>query len=300
MKKILLLINPHARSGSGAYQEVCDTLEAAGHKVIDIPEHQKNDFKQLIYANKEKVDLIIVGGGDGSINHILPALVDCQLPLLVYPLGTANILARSFNLKADVKELLSLVEEGIEVKVDLGMVNGIYFINVCGLGVSTEINRTVSKTLKKMTGPFSFWLTGIKLLRNLRPYKMKLYIDEKEPIVTRTWQITICNGRNYGAWMTIEPNASYDDGILHCLSTEVTKTWEGLKLLPSYLKGTYKEHHEVSLLSAKKLRIETKYPMQIDVDGDVKTNTPASFEVKPKILKIVVPRRALANSSPIS
>ena len=301
MKNILLLVNPHARSGAGAYQSISEALKKAGHRVVKLSEEERaGNSQDLIQKYYENVDLVIIGGGDGSINHVLNALVKTKVPLLIYPLGTANLLARSFNIKPDVEELLENIKTGVEVKIDLGSVNDIYFINVCGLGISTEVNSKVSKTLKKLTGPLSFWITGLLLLRKLKPFRMKLCIDDQIPKEIRTWQLTVCNGRKYGAWMTIEPNASYDDGVLHCLSTEVTKTWQAFKLLPSYIKGSYKEDHEVNLLTAHKIEVSSKRPLKIDVDGDVQTKTPAVFEVHREAMKLIVPKEALSDSSPVN
>lgn len=300
MKKILLLVNPNARSGPGAFKELEDAITAAGHSIVPLnPQDNKKNFRSLIFAFEKEVDMVIIGGGDGSINYTLPALIQTKLPLLVYPLGTANLLARSFNLKATIDELLTLIDEGVTVPIDIGKVNGIPFINVCGLGISTEVNRKVTKRLKKLTGPFSFWIMGLRLIRSLKPYKIKITVEDQSPLVIRAWQITICNGRKYGAWMTIEPDASYNDQLLHCLSTEVSNFWQGLKLLPSYIKGSYKKHHEVNLLKGRKIVIESKKNLQIDVDGDVQTQTPATFEVLPGALRLVIPRECLHDESPI-
>ncbi len=299
MKRVLLLVNARARSGSDKYEEIKTALEAAGHRVLDPPElEDAPDFRDVIRKHNDEADLVIVGGGDGTINCVLPALVETKLPLVVFPLGTANLLARSFNIKAGIADLLELLDSGEEVPIDLGMVNGIYFINVCGLGISTEVNRRVSSRLKKLTGPFSFWITGLKLRKLLHPFRIKLTTDDGTSIVTRTWQITICNGRKYAAWMTIEPDANYDDGTLRCLSTEVKKWWQGIKLLPYYFRGNYRDGLDVNFLTGKKIRLETPKPLRIDVDGDVQTTTPATFEIKPKAIKLILPK-TLGDSLPI-
>lgn len=97
--------------------------------------------------------------------------------------------------------------------------------------------------------------------------------------------------------MTIQPDASYDDGQLRLLSTEISKWWEGLKLLPSYMKGNYKDDMDVNFKAGRKIRIETKKPLSIDVDGDVQTSTPALFEVKTKAMKIILPKVKLTDPS---
>jgi len=301
VKRILLLINPRARSGSDKYLELKAAIENNGHQVIELSHNEQNgNFKDLVLKYKSQTDIVIIGGGDGTINFVLPSLVEAKLPLILFPMGTANLLARSFDIKTDINQLLSAINDGKKIAIDLGIVNGIYFINVCGLGISTEVNKQVTPRLKKLTGPFSFWLTGLKLSNRFKPFKMKLTVDGKEPITTKTWQITICNGKKYAAWMTIEEDASYDDGTLRCLSTEIQKWYQGFRLLPYYMKGSYHEDLEVNFLSGKEITIETKKPLLIDVDGDVQTRTPATFKVKSRALKLILPPDSLSESTPIS
>lgn len=264
-------------------------MEKEGFAVIDLSEKDREgNFCDLIKRYQSEADVVVVGGGDGTINHTLPALVETKLPLVVFPMGTANLLARSLNINPGLDSLMATLKSGREKVIDLGMVNGIYFINVCGLGISTEVNQQVSPTLKKLTGPFSFWLTGLKISNTLKPFKMKLTVDDQKPVERKTWQITICNGKKYAAWMTIEPQASYDDHLLRCLSTEIKQWWQGFRLLPCYIKGKYHDDLDVNFLRGKKILIETKKPLSIDVDGDVQTKTPATFEVKEAALKLLV------------
>ena len=89
--------------------------------------------------------------------------------------------------------------------------------------------------------------------------------------------------------MTIKHNATLDDGKLHLLSTEVKKWWNGLLLIKSFMTGHYKKDQEVTILSARELRIETRRKFSIDVDGDIKTTTPAIFRVLPKALRLIIP-----------
>lgn len=290
MKKILLLINPHSRTGEGNFSTLREILEAHGHSLHLLTKSElKLDFNDLIRKYAPAVDLVVIGGGDGSVNFLLPALTETKVPFIVYPLGTANLLAKSFQIAGTPEALIELIDHGPTVSIDLGRVNDKLFINVCGLGISTEVNKKLPKTLKKVTGKFSFWLMGLRLRKTLRPFKISLSADDRLPVFTKTWQITVCNGRTYGNWMTIHPDASYDDGTLYCLSTEVKRWWQGIKLLPSYLKGDYRQLHEVTFLKGKRIRIDSRKPLNIDVDGDVKTCTPAIFEVVPNAVRMVIP-----------
>lgn len=231
----------------------------------------------------------MIGGGDGSVNKSLPALVKTQLPLLVFPLGTANNLARSFSLPNTVPESLELLDKGEVIFVDLGVVNDIYFVNVAGMGLSTEINHQVPKWFKRYFGVFAFIFTAFQLARKARPFTATITTDEKT-VQSRSWQISVCNGKYYGSGLKIKDTATMTDEKLHCLSTEVVKWWHGLKLIPAFMKGKYSREDDVTLLSGKSILIETKRPHKVDVDGDIKTSTPAKFSVVPKKLRLIVPR----------
>lgn len=291
MATILVLINPKSRSGEKAEQEISEMLMSLGHKVIR-PDHDKSrdDPNQLIRSHKDNLDYVLVGGGDGSVNYVLPALVETKIPLLLLPLGTANNLARSFNLPFETKTICELIENGVVQEIDLGKVNGIFFVNVAGLGLSTEVNKNVSSRLKKYLGSVAFVLTALKMSFKMNPFRAWIETNKLDEFLSHSWQISVCNGKFYGSGLTVKPSASLDDGKLHLLSTEVKSLWSGFKLIPSLFSGKFRDDHEVTLVSAEKIHIKTKRTFQIDVDGDLKTKTPAEFEVIRNALKIVVPQ----------
>lgn len=290
--RVLLLINPNSRSGAKLKSEVIEELNAIGLQVLNQDnEEDETDPNKIILKYRNEAHAVIVGGGDGSVNLVLPSLRETKLPLLVIPCGTANNLARHFSLPEDIKRSLKLLKEGKVVDIDLGEVNDILFVNVAGLGLSTEVNLRVSKKLKKHLGVLAFILTAIQLATKMNPFRAVITTDKKIALPTKSWQISVCNGKHYGAGMTIKHNATLNDGKLHCLSTEVKKWWNGFLLIKAFMTGRYKKDQDVTLLSAKELKIETRRKFSIDVDGDIKTTTPAIFRVIPKALRIIIPEQ---------
>ena len=292
MKKVLLLINPHSRSGQAAEKELVQALADAQHTILNsLPLAENADFNALILQYQKEVDVVIIAGGDGSMNAALPALVDTKLPLLVFPQGTANNLARSYDMPTEPAEAIALIDTGVHTKIDLGSVNNIYFINVAGIGLSAKINRNVSSKAKHFLGVFAFIATAILTFFKMRTFKAKIvstHEGEEKEVEVHSWQISVCNGKYYGSGLVIEENANLKDETLRLLSTEVKTGWSGLALIPSLLTGRYRAGQEITLLSAKEIKISTKKPMKIDVDGDIKTETPADFKVHPKLLTLLV------------
>lgn len=291
MKKILLLINPYSRQGAQVLDDAVKLLQQRGHQVIVPAEHKNhNDPNELILKHQHEISHVVIGGGDGSVNAALDALLKTNLPFVVIPLGTANNLARTFSLPTDLNAALDLIDQGEEKLIDVGVVNDIPFLSVAGLGLSTEVNRHVSSYLKKILGVGAFILTAFRLSFKMNPFRAEIYADGSKPIFTKSWQISVCNGKYYGSGLAIKEDASLNDMKLHLLSTEVKKWWHSLKMITSFFTGRFKKEHEVTLISAREMIIKTRRRFAIDVDGDLKTYTPATLKVIPKAAKIVVPR----------
>lgn len=284
-KRVLLFISHKSRSGQEASQKVEELLKERGHIIVNDTQDQDTDPNKVI-SNSSEIDAVIVGGGDGSVNFILPSLIKEKFPLLVIPLGTANNLARSMELPYEFDKSLDLLEQNNTVEIDLGIVNDIPFVNVVGLGLSTEINRKTPSTLKKFLGVFAFIATGIRLLFSMNPFRVEISTDKGETIHAKSWQISVCNGKHYGAGMVIKHDATLDDEKLHLLSTEGKYWWKNLSLIPSVITGRYKREQEITLLAAKEITLKTKRKLKIDVDGDIKTETPANLKVLPKSLRL--------------
>lgn len=287
-----MLINPKARSGEVARQEVIKALTHAGLDFIEPQDggNQENPCK-LILKLKNEITHVLIGGGDGSVNHVLPALIETKIPALVVPLGTANNLARTFQITPDYENIHKLILEGETIEVDVGIVNDIHFLNVAGLGLSTEVNLNVSSELKRKIGVFAFILTALKMVQKMNPFRAIITVDGGKPIYTKSWQISVCNGRHYGNGLTIKHNANLEDHKLHLLSTEVKRWWHSVALVSALMSGKYKKGHEITLVEGREITIETRRVFRVDVDGDVKTQTPVKFQVLPRAIKLIIPRR---------
>ncbi len=290
---VFLVINPHSRMGESVRDEIITTLKEKGAVVILPEDHeQKMDANDLILKHAEKTDLICVAGGDGSVNHILPSLLKIHKPVMVIPCGTANNLARTYKIPLKPSEAVHAAIDGECRSVDVGMINGIPFLNVAGLGLSTEVNLHVNKNLKKILGPSAFVLTALSMVYRMKPFRAVVTVDGGKPIFTRSWQISICNGKHYGSGLTVKDDATMEDCKIHLLSTEVARWWHSLKLVHCFFKGNFTKEDQVMLIDGKSITIETRRRFWVDVDGDVKTTTPVSVSVLPKTLMLMVPQES--------
>lgn len=290
--KGLLLINSRSRQGKSAEEKILAALESHGISPL-IPDQgeAETDPNELIHRYRNEIDFVCVAGGDGSVNHVLPALLKVKKPLLLIPCGTANNLARTYGISLDPAEAIKESLSGEVRMIDVGLVNDIPFLNVAGLGLSTEVNLHTNHVLKRFLGTGAFVLTALTMVFRMKPFRAVVTVDGGRPMYTRSWQISICNGKHYGSGLTIKDDASLEDSLIHLLSTEVRRWWHVFKLLDCFRRGTFRRDHQVMLVSGRKISIETRRRFWLDVDGDVKSTTPVSVEVLPRSLPILVPKK---------
>jgi Sphingosine kinase and enzymes related to eukaryotic diacylglycerol kinase len=289
MKNILVFVNQNARQGQGCGEKIKAWLDENGFTVLN-PDfnHKKDKISEVILKYRAQTPIVLVGGGDGSVNEALSGLMETQLPLLVIPLGTANNLARTLEIPKDYVKALELLNTGKITQIDVGLANDIPFVNVVGLGLSTQVNRLVRSEMKRWFGVLAFVFTAFKVALRMTPFKTMIEWDGGSHRAY-SWQVTVCNGRNYGNGLVIHEDATLVDDTLHAVSTEVKKWWHAFAIIPSLLTGRFKPEQDVTIISGEKMVLKTARSMHVDVDGDIKTRTPLTLSVKSRALNIFVP-----------
>jgi diacylglycerol kinase (ATP) len=288
VKRALLLINPHARQGDIARQQAQHELTAQGFHLLEESAEIPERLPELIRQYCEQIDLVIVGGGDGTVNAAIEGLLETNLPLGVLPLGTANNLARSLKIPARLLDACRVIAQGKLQSVDLGWVNGEYFFNVAGMGLSAQINRQVPKGLKRRWGVIAYGLTALRLIQQQPRFRAKIRCND-QVLSVETFQITICNGRYYGSGLTVAPDAAIDDSRLDLCSLEVKHWWQAFSLLPALSRGKISEGLGIRILHGQTIEIHTEPPQLIDTDGEIVTQTPATFRVIPQAIRVLAP-----------
>jgi YegS/Rv2252/BmrU family lipid kinase len=286
-RRALLLINKRARRGSESYEPIVEKLRQGGIKIIT-PEGPEDLPVQDKIRQTKGYDLIIIGGGDGTLNTAAPALIEAGLPVGILPLGTANDLAKTLSIPQDPLEAVDTILHGQLRAIDIGVVNNHVFLNVASIGFSADLADQLTADIKKKWGSLGYGLTALRLLRRFR--RFTLYIEHDGVVEkVRTIQASVGNGRHYGGGMTVEASATADDGRLDFYSLEVKHWWELLALLPSLRKGTHGKAEKVRAFQTTAIRLNTRKPMPINTDGELSTYTPAVFSIKPKALQVYRP-----------
>lgn len=286
-QRVLLLLNPHSRLGETAEAQVRQELTTLGFDLVAV-EGLPDRFVTAIRKYQSQVDCVIIGGGDGSVNAAIEGLLETHLPIGVLPLGTANNLARTLGIPSDLAGACQTVAQGQIQAIDLGWVNGRYFLNVAGIGLSADINRSVEKKLKRRWGVIAYMMTALKLIFKQRRMRAEIHCNG-EVVQTKTYQITVCNGRHYGSGLTVAADATINDQRLDLCSLEIQHWWQVFWLLPALTRGEYAAGRGIRVLQGQAIEIYTRHPAAIDTDGEITTQTPAQFKVIPAAISVYVP-----------
>jgi diacylglycerol kinase (ATP) len=286
--RALLIVNPRARRGTGSIAAAVTRLETAGLAVHEVKVGDEDTIDDVIRQQASDCDLVIVGGGDGTLNAAAPALVETGLPLGVLPLGTANDFARTVSIPPDLQQAAEIIAAGHLRDIDLGDVNGHLFFNVASVGFSAELAAELTQHAKKRWGVFGYAIVAARILLRSRLFTAHIDHDGTTEHI-RTMQVSVGNGRYYGGGMTVEETATAEDGKLDVYSLEVDHWWRLLALLPALRKGTQGQWDDVRAFQTTEVTIRTRKPRPVNTDGELSTYTPARFRIRPKAIRVFAP-----------
>ncbi|MEG3880163.1 lipid kinase [Microcoleus sp. herbarium7] len=288
MKKALLLVNQHSRKGQQLLSQATVKLQALDFELIVESTDRARELSDTIRRYKNQVEIVIIGGGDGTLNSAIEGLTDTKLPLGILPMGTANDLARTLGIPTDLSAACQVIASGKVRLIDLGWVNGQHFFNVASLGLSVQITQRLTKDAKQRWGVFAYAFTALQTLLSARPFRAEIKVNNQSFYV-KTLQIAIGNGRYYGGGMTVAEDATIDDKRLDLYSLETKNWWEILTLLPAIKQGNHTDWPNVRALHAQEFEVNTSKRRPINTDGEITTHTPAKFRVIPQALAVIAP-----------
>jgi diacylglycerol kinase (ATP) len=284
----LLLVNRNSRQGGIDLSRALGPLRDGGVALIDASSAGLASPGETIAAHRDRIDLVIVGGGDGTLNASAEALVEAGLPLGLLPLGTANDLARTLGLPTDLAGAAAVIARGRTRRIDLGLINGKHFFNVASLGLSTEVARELTRETKRRWGVLGYPLSLWRVARRMRSFRADIRCDQDRRRL-RSIQIWIGNGRHFGGGMTIATDAEIDDGKLDLVSLAPRSFWQLVLSSPALRWGHHHAVHRLRHWRGTEIEIRTRRPMPINTDGEVTTRTPANVRIVPEALSVYVP-----------
>ena len=237
MMRALALVNFNSRRGAEEGAAALDALRDGGVSLVQAETRGPDGIGAAIRAHRDQVDLVVLGGGDGTMNAAAEALLETQLPFAVLPLGTANDLARVLGIPADPMAAARIVLQGRRNRIDLGRANDRLFFNIATIGLSARLARAIDKQTKKRFGALAYPLTAFRIGLG-RPFHATITSDQGN-LELDAIQIAVGNGRYHGGGIVVHEAAAIDDRLLHLYALAPQSIGSLLAKLPWLLRGRH-------------------------------------------------------------
>lgn len=296
-RHVCVVINTAARKGAEALGQVSRQLRGAGVENVEVHPvaHGSDLAPALAYAAESAPDVLLVGGGDGSMGCAAQLLAHSGIALGVLPLGTANDFARTLEIPTEIGAAVETALRGRVVDVDLGRANGQVFLNVASLGMSVEVTQRLTPGLKRRLGQLAYPVATLAAYRHHRPFGARLVLADGTSLeLADLMQVAVGNGRHYGGGLTVSPTASMDDDLLDVYAIERGRLRDHVSVARLLRSGHLIEHDRVHHLTTRSITVTTDEPLPVNLDGEIALSTPTSFEVDRNALRVVVPERSRA------
>ena len=162
------------------------------------------------------------------------------------------------------------------------------FLNVAGTGFDSEVNDAANRMRSRVPGTAKYVAAVFKTLPGFRAGRFEVRIDGAEHTLPGM-MIAVGNGISYGGGMKITPNASFTDGLLDLTVIGALPKLAFLRAFPSVFRGTHVKHPMVTTMRGARIEISADRRFEVYADGERCGPLPATFEIVPKALRVVVP-----------
>ncbi len=289
--RLLVIINQNSRFGQADIRSYLQSLENDGVRIHFHRINKPKEIQSLIEGNAHRIDAVILGGGDGTINSALEVLIKHRLPLGIIPLGNANDLARTLGIEEDITTAVSIIQSATLRQIDLGSVNQKYFMNTAHIGLGVLMARDLSPSQKRIWGLLSYPKNLYHAFRQNRSFRARVSINGRK-ITGRFIQISVSNGKYFGGGKIIREDAAIDDGWLDVVLVKPQSFAKMLTLVPKLFMGFSEISNEkIIVMRSHKVSVRTRKPRTIVTDGEITRKTPARFDINPKILQVFAPAK---------
>jgi diacylglycerol kinase family enzyme len=243
-------------------------------------------------ASKKNVDIIVAGGGDGTISTVASKLINKDIPLGVLPLGTLNHFARDLEIPLDLESAIKVIGKKYVVNCDVGQVNNLIFLNNSSIGLYPQLVKKRDLEREKLgLGKWpAMMLAVLSSIFRIPVLQVALEIDGKL-LKSKSPFIFVGNNHYNMDLLNLGSREHLDKGEL-CLYLANRITRFGLlHLLFLALLGRLNQTKDFRIETAKEIWIETKKrKLKVALDGEVqKLRPPLHYLTLHKSLKVVVP-----------
>lgn len=286
---LLAILNQHFRSAGIRWEISITHGDGDGHTLAE-------------KAVENGADVVGVYGGDGTVMEVAGGLLESNVPLLILPGGTGNVVAAELGIPEKLERACDLLCGKDEYRVraiDVGMIGERPFLLRVGAGFESEVVQDATRELKDQFGKWAYVFAGIKALQESKEVRYEIKLDGDREISESGVAFVVANSGRVGLGrVALAPEVGIDDGLLDVFILKKNNL-EAMIQLARQMMGLDKNplgevlpwldaSDLVSHWTATEIEVKSDPPMEIQVDGDVIASTPTAMHVLPSALRVVV------------
>lgn len=294
MARWLILVNRSAGRRARDPMAIADLVHSLGlDGTVAAPASREELTERIGDAARSGVTHFVAGGGDGTVNAVVNALLPLNLGFTptvgILPLGTGCDLLRTFGIPQDLKgaarHLVTTETYDIDVVLIKGEWGDRYFVNVAQAGVGAAAAETATRITRRL-GPVRYPLAfGVRLPRF--PKAVVRLTTERRTMESEALAVIMANAQFFAGGWNVAPKATLVDGVIDIQVINARKR-EAPALVPKIIKGTHLADRRVTRLRASEFTLEIDGKWPIEVDGDLVGNTPVSGRVVPAAISLKI------------
>ena len=287
MKQAVFLYNKQSGRGNidQDVEEICTIFRDRGYAI----KPQAIDFGANPYDGNESIDLMVVAGGDGTVNFAVNKMCakGLNIPLGVIPAGTANDFAGALGMSRNKLDAARQIAEGVEQRIDCGRVNDQYFVNILSFGVFTTTSQRTPDERKHKIGKLAYIFEGAHEIRTMHAVPLRIVADGDE-FEFNSLMVLIFNGETAGGFH-LARQSSVRDGMFDMLLLEKHNFLKSTFAMGQYLLGGHPA--DVRHVRARTIDIFSKIDEPTDVDGQPGSHFPLHIECLAGALRVICPKQ---------
>lgn len=294
-KTAIVIINASARqAGENPAHRIAEVFEAVGVKADIVLARTGEEI--IAAARWAATDpsrrVVVAGGGDGTINAVASQLVGTDKTLGILPLGTLNHFAKDLKIPQDLEAAARTIADGLTMKVDVGEVNGRYFLNNSSLGIYPGIVAKREQQQKRGRGKWLALLSAaVRMMHRYPVLFVRLTTDSAE-LARRTAIVFVGNNEYELEGLGMGARSCLNQGQLHVYVMRDTGIWGLLRLFFSAVFRKLDQVKEFDAMCTGELWVDGRRKrLWVALDGEVqKMELPLHYQTKPAALRVIVPR----------
>ena len=284
MKKIAIIFNPKAGSGGRTLLKRIMQKLSSANKVELFETKAKGDATEIAKRESEYFDIIVVAGGDGTINEVING-IDLNKKLGIIPLGTANVLAIEAGIKNDVQSICALIEQATAQRIYIPTINNKKFLLMTGIGYDADIIHHTNPYLKKIFGKATFVFLGLMEWFKLKKYTITVEADQH--VVTGNW-VLITNAKHYaGPYKITNSTTIFQDNIVCYVFNNLSRIDILYYIFLILFYGDLNKSKKITKIISKNIKISSLDKINVQCDGEKYGTLPVEIYYKSETVRLI-------------